>query len=312
MTVLLALALLFHVVGLLSSVHAVMSTRTPQGTIAWAIALNTFPYLAVPAYWVLGRNRFQGYVDTRRSSEGELADLAREVAAHLAPHRTPDDRLQDAPAGRAAERLADMPYLDGNAVELLVDGNATFASILEGIDAATEYILFQFFIVKDDRIGREVKERLITKARQGVRVLFLYDEVGSRRLPRAYVQALRDAGAEALPFNTRQGPGNRFQINFRNHRKIGRARDRGADVRMPSTLPGPASGSRVLISSPTRRSRVLCSSRRSGASTSGSSFLSGRITWGSTWPRSPTLRTPQLLVRASVGTTRASCTRRSG
>jgi cardiolipin synthase len=44
----------FHAMGLASSVHAVMSTRTSQGAIAWAVTLNTFPYLAVPAYWVFG------------------------------------------------------------------------------------------------------------------------------------------------------------------------------------------------------------------------------------------------------------------
>jgi len=40
----------FHVLGHFSSIHAIMSTRTEQGAIAWAAALNTFPYVAVPAY----------------------------------------------------------------------------------------------------------------------------------------------------------------------------------------------------------------------------------------------------------------------
>ena len=53
---------LFHILGLVSSLHSVMSTRTSQGTIAWVVSLNTFPYLAVPAYWILGRSRFKGYV----------------------------------------------------------------------------------------------------------------------------------------------------------------------------------------------------------------------------------------------------------
>ena len=61
----------FHVLGLVSSIHAIMTTRTEQGAIAWAVSLNTFPYLAVPAYWVLGRSRFQGYVTARR---GEMAE----------------------------------------------------------------------------------------------------------------------------------------------------------------------------------------------------------------------------------------------
>ena len=54
---------LFHVLGLLSSIHAVMTARTAQGAIAWGVSLNTFPYVAVPAYWVLGRRSFEGYVE---------------------------------------------------------------------------------------------------------------------------------------------------------------------------------------------------------------------------------------------------------
>jgi len=105
-------------------------------------------------------------------------------------------------------------------VELLIDGDATFTSIFEGIEAAKEYILFQFYIVKDDGLGRKVKERLIAKRRDGVRVYFLYDEVGSHRLPNEYKNELRAAGVEMYNFHTRKGPRNRFQVNFRNHRKI--------------------------------------------------------------------------------------------
>ena len=55
---------IFQVLGLCCAVHSVMSTRTPQGSIAWAVSLVTFPYIAVPAYWVFGRNKFQGYVES--------------------------------------------------------------------------------------------------------------------------------------------------------------------------------------------------------------------------------------------------------
>ncbi len=40
----------FHVLGLLSSIHAIMSTRTEQGSVVWAVSLNTFPHVTVPAY----------------------------------------------------------------------------------------------------------------------------------------------------------------------------------------------------------------------------------------------------------------------
>ena len=209
---------LAHLFGVVSSLHAVMTTRTSQGAIAWGIALNTMPVLAVPAYWILGRSRFRGYVTARQGANVGLDAVANDARDKLAGYRVPPEELTQ--AGHAAERLVEIPYLRGNETELLVDGDATFASILEGIDAAERYILFQFFIVHDDQIGREMKSHLIAQARKGVKVHFLYDEIGSGDLPKSYKQELRQAGVEVSAFNTRKGRGNRFQVNFRNHRKV--------------------------------------------------------------------------------------------
>jgi len=210
--------LVFHVLGFLSSVHAVMSTRTSQGAIAWAVSLNAFPYLAVPAYWVFGRNKFQGYVTARREGDHEIRDVVVQAGEKASEFLL--SLGEDYPGVRAAELLADMPTLGGNDAELLIDGEATFGSIFGGIDQAQDYILVQFYIVHDDELGRQLKSRLVAKAEQGVRVYFLYDEVGSHDLPNAYKQEMRSAGVQVYNFHSRKGPRNRFQVNFRNHRKI--------------------------------------------------------------------------------------------
>ena len=209
---------IFHALGMLSSLHAVMSTRTSQGAIAWAVSLNTFPYLAVPAYWVLGRSKFQGYVIARRDADFKNESIAREAAETIAPFSIPESERQE--TTRAAESLAAMPELRGNRVDLLIDGDATFSNIIEGIEQAEAYILFQFFIVKDDGLGRCVKDHLLARAKEGVHVYFIYDEIGSHQLPADYVNDLRKAGIKVTAFNTKKGRGNRGQINFRNHRKI--------------------------------------------------------------------------------------------
>ncbi len=219
-TIIMLIILSFHVLGLLSALNAIMTVRTPQGAIAWSVALVTFPYVSVPAYWVFGRNRFRGYVQGRQTDEQSITHLALQVDEAVTPYVLADELRRANDAGRAAERVADLPFLGGNEAQLLIDGEATFASILEGIDQAREYVLFQFFIVHDDEIGREVKARLMAAARRGVRVYFQYDEVGSLRLPSSYKDALRHAGVHISAFNSRRGPGNRFQINFRNHRKV--------------------------------------------------------------------------------------------
>lgn len=61
-----------HLVGFVSSLDAMMSSRTSQGAVAWIVSLNTLPYVAVPAYWVFGRTKFQGYVSARRDENSVL------------------------------------------------------------------------------------------------------------------------------------------------------------------------------------------------------------------------------------------------
>lgn len=210
--------LLLHVMGFFSSIDAVMGTRTSQGAIAWVISLNTFPIVSLPAYWIFGRSKFQGYVVARQQDESALANIITEVKKH--DGKVLSDLSGRYPEARAAELLAELPTLEGNSAELLLDGEATFASIFDGIDRAREYILVQFFIVKNDELGRLLRDRLIRKAREGVKVYFLYDEVGSYKLPVSYLKELRENGVQAANFHSRKGPRNHFQVNFRNHRKV--------------------------------------------------------------------------------------------
>ena len=213
-----ALIFVFHVVGALTSVQAIMQVRTSQGAIAWAVSLNTFPYAAVPAYWVFGRSDFKGYVPQLRTDHEQVREQTKGLADKM------KERNLLAFPGREGtmlvEKLAKLPLTQGNAVDLLIDGKAIFASIFAGIDRARDYLLVQFYIIKDDGLGRELRDRLIAKAKAGVRCYVLYDEIGSSGLPKRYLEELRAGGVQAAAFNSTKGNTNRFQLNFRNHRKI--------------------------------------------------------------------------------------------
>ncbi len=211
--------LLAHLAGALTSVRAIMEVRTAQGAIAWAFALNTVPYVSVPAYWVFGRSKFEGYALARRK------DLAATTPTHeqyLASLREGGFLAADPDSGhsRVMEKLARMRFTTGNDAELLVDGEETYRSIFEGIEQAKDYVLVEFYIIRRDNTGAELKQRLMDKAREGVRVYVLYDEVGSPDLDKESLAELREAGVDVRHFNSTQGRANRWQLNFRNHRKI--------------------------------------------------------------------------------------------
>ena len=208
----------FYVLGIISAVHAVMYVRTSQGAIAWALSLLTFPVLSVPAYWVFGRRKFAGYVKAHRASSDVTEKIPEKLKETLAPYIS--DFSDTHPEVHAAELLARVGLMQGNDCELLIDGEATFRSIFSGIDAAEDYVLVQFYIVHDDGLGKALQSRLIARAQQGVSVYFLYDELGSLGLPDSYIDQLKQAGVRIAPFNTCKGRRNRFQLNFRNHRKV--------------------------------------------------------------------------------------------
>lgn len=215
---LISFILFAHLAGALTSVRAIMEVRTAQGAIAWAISLNTVPYVSVPAYWIFGRSKFQGYVLARRKNLARISPTYQQYLMSLT-----NRGLLATPAfghSRAVEKLARMRFTTGNDAELLVDGEATFKSIFAGIEQATNYVLVEYYIIRRDNTGEELKRRLIQKAQQGVRIYVLYDEVGTSDVSESSLAELRNAGVQVRSFNTTQGRANRWQFNFRNHRKI--------------------------------------------------------------------------------------------
>jgi len=209
---------LVQIGGTSAAVHAVFNARSAQGSTAWAIALIAAPLAALPLYLIFGRNRFSGYVDARRDSDSKhhwIAEKARNVCDSFRSS-LPDygGRLS------SLERLAHLPFTYGNRLELYDDGAAAFRAMFSAIQDARDYVLIQFFIVRHDTLGEELKSLLAAKAQAGVKVYFLADEMGSRKLSKRFVDDLKQAGVRIEKFRSSKGWFNRLQINFRNHRKI--------------------------------------------------------------------------------------------
>lgn len=210
---------LLEIAAITTAVLAVRDTRTPQGAVAWAISLVAFPVVTLPLYWIFGRNKFHGYVEAMQEGEERLKQQVGSIEEIPSVRAIKERRRPHLPRC-FYETVANLPFLDGNEVELLIDGTQTFDAILSAIDKAERYILIQFFIVKADGLGNRFKNALIAKATQGVRINFLYDEIGCHATPDTYWQEMRKAGIDVHSFHTQRGRGNRFQLNFRNHRKI--------------------------------------------------------------------------------------------
>lgn len=209
------IAVCFYIAAAVCAVREIMNSRTAQGSIAWLLSMFFLPFVTVPLYLVFGWRSFADYAKvqellgrTARSQTAETLKLSDQEGTRHWP---------------VLSKVAGVPFLAGNAVDLLIDGDATFSSILEGIRNAKHTILVQFFIIKDDRIGRDFANALIERAQAGITIFVLYDEIGSNALPRSYLNRLREAGIKVSGFNESHkylrflGP---MRLNYRNHRKV--------------------------------------------------------------------------------------------
>lgn len=210
-----AITAAIYLLALICAVREIMNSRTSQGSIAWLLSLALLPIPTIGLYALFGWKAFDDYA-TDRIRNGRAAR----------PLRAKDLALIDRETSHkwpVQTKVSEVPFLNGNEVELLVDGQATFDSIFAGIEKAREYLLVQFYIVRDDRLGEELARRLIERAQAGVKVYLLYDDIGSTGMPKRYRRQLREAGIKVAGFNQRHkflriyGP---TRINYRNHRKI--------------------------------------------------------------------------------------------
>jgi len=214
------LYVLLEIVAIMAAVEALLNSRTSQGAIAWSLFLIMFPILGLPVYFIFGGRKFSGYLDARRSGNEPLQRLVQEAKEKL-PSSVVAVFADDEPDYVVLTRLARMPFFAGNRCQLLINGEETFNAIFKSIDEAQDYALVQFFIVKNDVLGKAFQQLLIKKAQQGIRIYFLYDAIGSHALPSAYLSDLQSAGVETAAFSgSSHGHGHFFRINFRNHRKI--------------------------------------------------------------------------------------------
>ncbi len=112
--------------------------------------------------------------------------------------------------------------VDGNRVELLLDGPQTYAAMFEAIDAAREHIHLESYIVDADGPGEELARRLAARSREGVRVHLLFDSIGSLRTPRGFFEALQREGVALCEYRPLRSLRELLSssAHHRNHRKI--------------------------------------------------------------------------------------------
>lgn len=208
--------IVLYVAGFVFAGLALLRSRTPQGTVAWVLSLITIPFLSVPLYIVFGRSKFEGYSRKRKILDSKVQtqfDKLKTIDSDMFPNPEEFKIIS------SSVSVQNQPgFTRKNSIKLIESPADAYDEMLKAIDMAQNYIVFQYYIIKADSTGEVFIELLIKKARQGVRVTFMNDAIGAE-VPQSILDRLTNAGIKTGTFNESKLKG-KFQINFRNHRKI--------------------------------------------------------------------------------------------
>lgn len=117
-------------------------------------------------------------------------------------------------------RAGSSPLTANNQVKLLINGEEKFPELVQALENAKSFIHLDYYIYENDITGNQIAEMLIKKAKEGLKVRFLYDDFGSQGLTQPFIQKLKDAGVQTAPFYKIKWYALANRINYRNHRKI--------------------------------------------------------------------------------------------
>ena len=118
------------------------------------------------------------------------------------------------------QKLSSNPLTYNNQLKLIFKEEDIFTEIFKLIKDAKEYIHLQFYIIRDDKLGKKLKNLLINKAKSGVEVRMIYDAFGSIALSKSYYKSLKQAGVEVGVYNDLLKSISKGKLNNRLHRKL--------------------------------------------------------------------------------------------
>ena len=220
-----SLSLLTMVNILLAIVIIFLERRNVATTWAWILILLFLPVVGFMLYIIFGQNLskrkiFQLNAEHTEEFVRKLSVQAKELEERRFHFRDPE-----------IEQYQPIIYMNlvsgyglltqDNEVKIFTDGKEKFHALLKDIDQAKDHIHLLYFIIKNDGIGNQIVQALTRKAKEGVKVRVLYDDMGSAWLPPRFFKPLIEAGGEvAAFFPSKWIPYLNFRVNYRNHRKV--------------------------------------------------------------------------------------------
>ena len=197
-------------------IHVVMENGQPAKTMAWVLVIVFIPVIGIVLYLFFGLNHRKERLISQRSidqlTKRSMLGFVEQQDFHV-PER--HKQLIDLFIN---QNMA-LPFKD-NSIDIMTDGYAFFPELLKDIAQARHHIHIDMYIIEDDPLGRLMADTLIDKAKSGVEVRLIYDDVGCWKVGHAFFERMRESGIEIAPYLPVRFPSFTSKANYRNHRKL--------------------------------------------------------------------------------------------
>ncbi len=207
---------------LLAFVLVFLERRNPSATWAWLLVLIFIPILGFILYLFLGQDlRRMKVFAIKIGEDEEKIQKQYENLLHLQSYDYAHPAIiQDRDLIQLHLHNAGAIFTHNNQIEILNNGQEKFPALIKALKEAKNHIHMEYYIIRNDGIGKEVRDLLAKKAREGVEVRLLGDGMGCMMLPKSYYKPILEAGGEFASFYPPFLPYINIRVNYRNHRKI--------------------------------------------------------------------------------------------
>lgn len=226
-----------YILGTIVAMTILLENRDPSKTVAWLLIFILLPGIGLITYAIFGRNLrkikiFKTQKLANNIKEEKLFKNLEEINKIIRLEQdtiTISKFLKNNEEDNARLKIISLllntgmfPFTTNNKIDVFVDGNEKFNSLIRDIENAKDHIHLEYFIIKDSEIGRKIKELLIKKSKENVKIRILYDDVGCWRFwfHRKFFNEMKSYGIEIVPFLPTKFPIIGGKLNYRNHRKI--------------------------------------------------------------------------------------------
>ena len=211
--------LMLRVVAIIVVLIIVNKWINPANKLSWTFLILLSPLFGLMVYFLFGRSGLTR--GTRKRMDAVNAEVLKQMKPdEQAKEALKQENLNAYRQSAYIDKWAGFPVYQHTAAKYYKCGEEMFPDMIEALKGARHFIFMEYFIVEEGSMFNEIADILEQKAKEGVDVRFIYDDVGCvNTLPPKYFKKLEARGISCVTFNPFL-PLISTVMNNRDHRKI--------------------------------------------------------------------------------------------